>query len=380
MKRKLVAVLLCGILAISTLAACGSTKETDAATKNTVEESAEEAETAEEDATKEAEAEEAYEAGQACLYGLDGQKKDLGAAYNYFEKALELGKAEANFYLGVLYDWESYPEQDFEKARAYYEAAGENPYAYVSLGFNNYYGQGGEVNKEKGKEYFEKAIALGCNDGYLGLGSIAKSEEDYAAAMENYNLVVENGTESLYVRMAMKEISLLYRDGLGVEQDGAKVIEWLEKMALAGDSDGYNFIGVMYLNGNGVEQDYTKAKEWYEKGVEQGNATSMANIGHLYRDGLGVEQDGEKAIEWFEKAGLAGYGKGYYLIGDMYYEGNGVEQDYTKALEWFEKGAELGDVDSMGMLAVMYHEGNGVEQDLEKAMEWYEKYDEAISE
>ena len=195
---------MCGILAISTLVACGSTKETDAETTNIVEESDEET------------AEEAYESGRACLYGLDGQKKDLEAAYNYFEKALELGKTEANFYLGVLYDWESYPEQDYEKARAYYEAAGENPYAYVSLGFNNYYGQGGEVNKEKGKEYFEKAIALGCNDGYLGLGDIAKSEEDYAAAMENYNLVIENGTESLYVRTAMWDIAGLYRDGLGV--------------------------------------------------------------------------------------------------------------------------------------------------------------------
>ena len=79
-----------------------------------------------EEAAKEVEAEEAYEAGRACLYGLDGQKKDLEAAYNYFEKALELGKTEANFYLGVLYDWESYPEQDYEKAKEWidkYEAA-----------------------------------------------------------------------------------------------------------------------------------------------------------------------------------------------------------------------------------------------------------------
>ena len=336
MKRKLVAVLLCGILSISTLSACGSTKETDAETTNTVEET-------DEEAAKEVEAEEAYEAGRACLYGLDGQKKDLEAAYNYFEKALELGKTEANFYLGVLYDWESYPEQDYEKARAYYEAAGENPYAYVSLGFINYYGHGGEVNKEKGKEYFEKAIALGCNDGYLGLGDIAKSEEDYAAAMENYNLVVENGTESLYVRMAMNDIALLYRDGLDVEQDGEKAIEWFEKAAEAGNSNGYYEIGCMYYYGNGVEQDYTKAMEWYEKGAEQGNAKCMKTIAFLYEDGLGVEQDGTKAIEWYEKAAEAGHSNGYNYIGVMYLNGNGVEQDYTKAMEWYEKGAEQGD-------------------------------------
>ena len=365
MKRKLVAVLLCGILAISTLAACGSTKETDVATKNTVEESDEEA------------AKEAYEAGQACLYGLDGQKKDLEAAYNYFEKALELGKTEANFYLGVLYDWESYPEQDYEKARAYYEAAGENPYAYVSLGFNNYYGQGGEVNKEKGKEYFEKAIALGCNDGYLGLGDIAKSEEDYAAAMENYNLVIENGTESLYVRTAMRDIALLYRGGLGVEQDQTKAMEWYEKAAEQGDATSMIAIAVLYRDGLGVEQDGTKAIEWFEKAAEAGISECYRWIGLMYYYGNGVEQDYTKALELFEKGVEQEDAESMFMLGYMYYEGNGVEQDYTKALELFEKGAELGNVDSMGMLAVMYYYGNGVEQNHEKAMEWSEKVEEA---
>ena len=81
-------------------------------------------------------------------------------AYHSFEKALELGKTEANFYLGVLYDWEGYPERDYEKSRQYYEAAGENPLAYVALGFNYMYGQGVEESPEKGKEYFDHAIGM----------------------------------------------------------------------------------------------------------------------------------------------------------------------------------------------------------------------------
>ncbi len=52
---------------------------------------------------------------------LGWTEKDLEAAYNYFEKALELGNKEANFYLGILYDWESYPEQDYEKAKEWAE-------------------------------------------------------------------------------------------------------------------------------------------------------------------------------------------------------------------------------------------------------------------
>lgn len=143
MKRKFIAMMLATALTAGIMSGCGASEEAvvqeETATEETasaeVEETAAEEAAAEEAAAKEAEANEHYEAGRVSLYGLDGQKKDLEAAYTHFERALELGKTEANFYLGVLYDWESYPEEDFEKARSYYEAAGENPYAYVSLGF-----------------------------------------------------------------------------------------------------------------------------------------------------------------------------------------------------------------------------------------------------
>ena len=57
-----------------------------------------------------------YETGRACLYGLDGQKIDLEAAYANFEKALNLGNTEANLYLGLLYDWYGYPYRSYKKA------------------------------------------------------------------------------------------------------------------------------------------------------------------------------------------------------------------------------------------------------------------------
>ena len=311
MKRKVVIALLCGILAISSVTACGSAEETvaeAATTAETTEESEEDAKAAEEAAEKEAEAEEAYETGRACLYGLDGQEIDLETAYNSFEKALELGKTEANFYLGVMYDWESYPEQDYEKARAYYEAAGENPYAYVALGCIYYYGNGVEADQEKGKEYFDNAIALGCMDGYYVLGDIAFAEGDYTTAMEDYETAAEKGTEPLYMGNAMCTIGFLnqYEDG-----------------------------------------DDEKALEWYEKGAEQGNAESMKMIAKVYHDGTGVEQDGEKAIEWLEKAYEVAdenndiYSKYSYAfdIASWYTDGS-VEENAEKAAEWSSKAEE----------------------------------------
>lgn len=75
--------------------------------------------------------------------------------------------------------------------------AGENPYAYVALGYNYCYGRGVDADQEKGKEYFDNAIALGCMDGYYGLGQIAFDEGDYTTAMEDYEMAAENGTETL---------------------------------------------------------------------------------------------------------------------------------------------------------------------------------------
>ena len=351
----------------------------------------------EEAAAKEAEAEEAYETGRTCLYGLDGQEVDLETAYNSFQKALELGKTEANFYLGVLYDWKGYPELDYKKANAYYEAAGEDANAYISLGFSYYNGLEVEENPEIAKEYFDKAIALGSMDGYLGLAQIARSEEDYAVAMEDYTTAWEAGTEPLYVGMAAQGIGGMYSLGQGVEQDYTKAMEWDEKAYEAGNDNGAYLIGAMYQYGDGVDQDYEKAIEWYEKAYESGIADGALKIGYMYSCGLGVEQDVNLAEEWYEKA----YESGDYAcadtIAEYYYTGQGTEQDYAKALEWYEKAYDFNyeflqsdecdewvadvyrerAVQSANRVAEMYEKGLGVAQDADKAAEWYTKAEEA---
>lgn len=283
MRKRVVMTLLAAVLITGFVTGCGAApkeeevsveetnEETEAAAKTKEEEEAEaKAKVEEEAAAKEAEANDCYEKGQASLYGIDGTERDLEAAYQNFEKATELGKVEANFYLGILSDWYSYPEQDYAVAIDYYEACGDNPYAELALGFLHYYGQGVEEDTEKAKEMFQSVVDDGCMEGYLGLGDIANMEEDYDAALEYYTKAAEEGTEQLYVANAM------------------------------------NNIGWMYDNGTGVEQDYEKALEWYEKAAELNNTDAMCNIAWSYLSGSGVEGDAEKALEWFEKAAELG--------------------------------------------------------------------------
>ena len=291
-------------LIIFFLSGCGSESQNTSEAvvmEETVEESAETsetekaAETEEDEKTQETEANVYYEEGKACLYGLNGTEISLEQAYNNFAKAKDMGNQDANFYLGVLADWQGYPEQDFAKAKTYYEACENNPYAQLSLGFFYYYGQGVETDAERGKELFQSVIDQGCAEGYLGTAGIAYDEQDYATAFEYYNKVLE-GKEQVYLADALRSIGNLYYSAL----------EWWEKAADLGNSFVMCDIAYVYEEGNGVEQDFGKAMEWYEKAADLGNADAMNNIGWMYGNGNGVEQDLSMALEWYEKAAALG--------------------------------------------------------------------------
>ena len=304
MMKKIIATILMGALIMSTLSGCGNSSQENAEIAAQTEETSDEE--AEEIADKEPEKEDStpyYEEGRACLYGLDGQEIDLETACTNFEKALELGKTEANFYLGALYYCYNYPERDDQKAKTYFVAAGDNPYAQILLSQQYYFGQGVDEDKAKGQELIDAVIAQGYTEGYIGSGDIAKDKEDYSTALECYNNASES-EEPLFAAMAMNQIGYLYECGFGVEQDYAAAMEWYEKSADLGNSDAMSYIGVMYVIGDGVEEDYAAAMEWFKKAADLGNSDAMEVIGFLYEEGLGVEQDLAKAQEWYEKAGV----------------------------------------------------------------------------
>ena len=379
MKKKILMLLLTVTMITTFLAGCGATTSDEEAEvsqmQNEVVNENAETEAVDENAeveaaAREAEANEYYELGRAYLYGLNGTEINLATAYDNFEKAVELGKADANFYLGLLYMEYSYPKQNDEMAKSYYKKCEGNPYANINLGFFYADENDAEADVTKAEEIYQTVIEQGCVEGYIGK---AFMEEDYDTKLEYFNKVVEEGTEPFYIALAMNEIGYMYQEGMGVEQDYAKALEWLEKAADLGNSSAMNNIGYSYYYGNGIEQDYAKALEWLEKAADLGNSSAMDWIGSIYREGLGVEQDYTKALEWYEKAADLGNSNAMTWIGLIYRDGLGVEQDYAKALEWYEKAADLGNTSGMNQIGYLYYHGRGVEQSNEKALEWFEK-------
>jgi TPR repeat protein len=167
-----------------------------------------------------------------------------------------------------------------------------------NLGIAYYHGYGVEQDYAKAREWFEKAADKGDYSAMLNLGVLYEEGQDYAKAREWYEKAADKGDYG-----AMWSLGQLYEDGRGVAQDYAKAREWYEKAADKGGSDGMWGLGRLYENGHGVAQDYAKAREWYEKAADKDNPNAMVMLGLLYqKGGHGVEQDYAKAREWYEKA------------------------------------------------------------------------------
>jgi uncharacterized protein len=196
------------------------------------------------------------------------------------------------------------------------------------------------------------------------------------------------------------ELSRLYRNGEGVEEDDkeadywlgkaaenggaqaqvelgesfveqkdyAAAFSWFLKAAQAGDATAQSWTAELYMNGQGVEIDYEQAMQWDLKAAAQHNATAIANIGYLYEYGKGVAQDYEAAMKWYRLASDAGNVMAKENIGKLYMFGRGVPRDWKEAEHWLTMGAEQGLVDSQVGLAIIYLEGPPELKNPEKAV------------
>ncbi len=276
--KKHIVLLLVSALCFSIISACG-TKENPGNTENS---QVSETNTQEpESDNNSSEADNYYETGRANLYGLGDVEINLEKALDAFTKAKELGKTEANFYLGVLCDWYKYPTEDFVKAREYYEAAGENPYAYIALGFLYDGGQGVTEDDEKAQSYWTKARDAGCMDVKCVDMFTAYTTGDYETARQLCLEVIEKGTEPLYTSQVWNQLGTIYRLGRGVEIDYVKAVECYTRAVEEAWPAAMSNLSWHYLNGKGVEKDYTKGLELLKQSKALGRDVAPSRIENI---------------------------------------------------------------------------------------------------
>ena len=68
-------------------------------------------------------------------------------------------------------------------------------------------------------------------------------------------------------------------------------IEYCRVKSEQGDPDSQYNLGVIYRDGLGVQQDYKESIKWFMKSSDLGHGYSKYTLGVMYQNGEGVPQD-----------------------------------------------------------------------------------------
>lgn len=136
----------------------------------------------------------------------------------------------------------------------------------------------------------------------------------------------------------LKDGARFYEQG-----DYARALAAWRPLALSGNAEAQNNLGLLYLDGKGVPPDLGEAVRYFQLSAAAGSALGQNNLGGLYRDGRGVPRDYARAAKWFAASASQGNSAGMYNLGLMYELGQGVRADPAQAFMWYALAAEAGD-------------------------------------
>lgn len=276
---------------------------------------------------------------------FDTATENYSLAEENLLKASELGSAEANYYLGLIYRY-GVRLMNKKKSLEMLEKAADAGYSEAQIECYRTYDQGlgVERNPDKARYWIEKAAESGSMDAQFELG------------FKCYN-----------------------RD-----TDYAKAVQWFRKAAYNGHAEAQFYYAQMFFEGNGVAEDHKEALRWMEKSAQKGFSTALFNCAVFYESGVGTAVDKAAAYNYYAKLAETKLSeddtaKELFVMrasvkcAQMCYDGDGIPENTAKALYWYEKAAELGNVEAQKKCGQMYFDGEGTQADYYKAYHWFEE-------
>jgi TPR repeat protein len=175
-----------------------------------------------------------------------GVPQDYQAAKSWYQKAADLGNADAMGNLGALFESGLGVPQNLEIARDWYVkgAALHGRIAMHHLGAMFENGRGTTKNPAEAKFWYERAAAL-----------------EYAPALN--------------------DLGRLYLLGLAVPKNYLIAKTSFEQAANLGNAEAMNNLGMLYLNGRGVQRDINVARMWFERAIALNNPEARENLKRL---------------------------------------------------------------------------------------------------
>ena len=140
------------------------------------------------------------------------------------------------------------------------------------------------------------------------------------------------------------EIGRYYTNGRGPVQGNFETAAgWYKKAADQNNAEAQNMLSLMYSDGLGIEQDMRQARLLSEAAVKNGLKGGIAetNLGWWYLTGeSGHPKDLQLAHEWNRRGASAGHANASANLALIYAAGLGRNRDITTSLYWLRKSAE----------------------------------------
>ena len=264
-------------------------------------------------------------------------------AFFALTKLAKEGNATAQLRLGFMYERGMYVEQDYVKAREWYNKSikSGSAKAIAQLGFLYERGMGLTKDLDKAIFLYNDAIAKGspyANSKLAYLYQTAQGvERDYEKSYQLYKKASHAGSP-----FALARIGHFYQRGIVVDKDLPKAIEFYEKAAKSKQPLAMALLGFAYIKGWGVDEDFDKAKQLIKESVRYKNPQGLSYMGYIYENGFGEDQDDDIAVDYYKKSVEMGSTFGEFRLGFMYLKGRGVERDVDEALSYLKKAADKG--------------------------------------
>jgi hypothetical protein len=149
---------------------------------------------------------------------------DYQAAFREWEPAARNGNSDAQYGLGLLYEFGLGARQDYQRAALWYERAVEQGHipAHYALGYLYEIGEGVKKNYREAERLYRVAADGGDLDALVGLG-------------------------------------YLYENGMGVSQDYKRAFDYYAAASKQQSTTGMYYLAHLYANGRGVARDISFA-------------------------------------------------------------------------------------------------------------------------
>lgn len=282
--------------------------------------------------------------------------KNYKEAFNGFKKRLK-DSAEAAYYLGMMYYYGYFVDQDDQQAFKYFKASWEGLFeeGIYMLGRMYEEGRGTEKSLEQAFKLYQAALT--SENAKLRLANFFENgkyvEKSLANAIKLYNELQKSDNP-----FAMYKIGVFYLKGEGLKQDLNNAYKWLNKALLAGSIEAMNHFRLLDSKSKTdvrtTEEIYRAGKSLVEKlqieeampflevAAKEKHLEAVLTLYEIYKEGKGVEKSFEKAYEILFKYQELKKPEIYYRLGQTFEFGEGVDSSFVKAAKFYELASKLG--------------------------------------